>query len=120
MVDDLTGIFDSANVMRQPVMAVQESMPQAGNFPSQFPQATSNFEPVMVAENPAADMMQQYGPQRIGDNSYRYEDNDFFNELVNTPAILRGKRQEDLDVQQSRQSFDLDNDMSDFFKDIPD
>ncbi len=120
VVDDLSGIFDSANVMNQPVMAAQQSMPQAGNLQSQFPQAISNFEPVMVAENPAADMMQQYGPQRIGNNAYRYEDNDFFNELVNTPAILRGKRQEDLDIQQSRQNFELDNDMSDFFKDIPD
>lgn len=120
MVDDLTSIFDSANEMRQPVMAAQQSMPQAGNFQNQFPQEARNFEPVMVAESPAADMMQQYGPQRIGNNAYRYEDNDFFNELINTPAILRGKRQEDLDVQQSRQNFELDNDMSDFFKDIPD
>ncbi|MBR4535209.1 MAG: cell division protein FtsZ [Bacteroidales bacterium] len=63
--------------------------------------------------------MQQYGPQRIGNADSQYENNDFFNNLVNTPAILRNKRQEDFEVQNNR-AFELDNDMSDFFKDIPD
>ena len=63
--------------------------------------------------------MQQYSPQRIGSADSQYENNDFFNDLVNTPAILRNKRQEDFEVQNSR-AFELDNDLSDFFKDIPD
>lgn len=63
--------------------------------------------------------MQQYSPQRIGSADSQYENNDFFNNLVNTPAILRNKRQEDFEVQNSR-AFELDNDLSDFFKDIPD
>lgn len=119
-VNEVDDIFANANMVQQPVMNVQQVMPQAGGFGEQFPQAATNFEPVMVAESPAMDMMQQSGPQQIGHNAYRYEDNDFFNDLVNTPAILRGKRQEDLEAQQNRHNFDLDNDMSDFFKDIPD
>ena len=63
--------------------------------------------------------MQQYSPQRIGSADSQYENNDFFNNLVNTPAILRNKRQEDFEAQNSR-AFELDNDLSDFFKDIPD
>ena len=63
--------------------------------------------------------MQQYSPQRIGSADSQYENNDFFNNLVNTPAILRNKRQEDFEVQNNR-AFELDNDLSDFFKDIPD
>jgi len=63
--------------------------------------------------------MQQYSPQRIGNADSQYENNDFFNNLVNTPAILRNKRQEDFEVQNNR-AFELDNDLSDFFKDIPD
>ena len=63
--------------------------------------------------------MQQYGPQRIGSADSQYENNDFFNDLVNTPAILRNKRQEDFEMQNNR-AFELDNDLSDFFKDIPD
>lgn len=63
--------------------------------------------------------MQQYSPQRIGTADSQYENNDFFNDLVNTPAILRNKRQEDFDAQNSR-AFELENDLSDFFKDIPD
>ncbi len=72
-------------------------------------------EPVFSGET----RMQQYGPQRIGNADSQYENNDFFNDLVNTPAILRNKRQEDFEVQNSR-AFELDNDLSDFFKDIPD
>jgi len=63
--------------------------------------------------------MQQYSPQRIGSADSQYENNDFFNNLVNTPAILRNKRQEDFEIQNNR-AFELDNDLSDFFKDIPD
>ena len=63
--------------------------------------------------------MQQYSPQRIGTADSQYENNEFFNDLVNTPAILRNKRQEDFDAQNSR-AFELENDLSDFFKDIPD
>lgn len=118
--NEVNDIFASANMVQQPVLNVAQSMPQVSGFAEQFPQAATNLEPVMVAENSSMDMMQQYGPQQIGHNSYRYEDNDFFNELVNTPAILRGKRQEDLEAQQNRHNFELDNDMSDFFKDIPD
>jgi hypothetical protein len=79
------------------------------------------LEPVLTPE-PAygGDIhMQQYGPQRIGSADSQYENNDFFNNLVNTPAILRNKRQEDFEVHNSR-ALDLDNDLSDFFKDIPD
>ncbi|MCQ2264436.1 MAG: cell division protein FtsZ [Bacteroidales bacterium] len=118
--NEVNDIFASANMVQQPVLNVAQSMPQVSGFAEQFPQAATNLEPVMVAENSSMDMMQQYGPQQIGHNSSRYEDNDFFNELVNTPAILRGKRQEDLEAQQNRHNFELDNDMSDFFKDIPD
>ena len=84
-------------------------------------QNNSIFEPVMSTEPvySGQDRMQQYGPQRIGSEESQYENNDFFNDLVNTPAILRNKRQEDFDMQNSR-AFELDNDMSDFFKDIPD
>lgn len=79
------------------------------------------FEPVMSGEPVFSGeaRMQQYGPQRIGNAESQYENNDFFNDLVNTPAILRNKRQEDFDMQNNR-IYDLDNDMSDFFKDIPD
>ncbi len=79
------------------------------------------FEPVMSGEPVFSGeaRMQQYGPQRIGNAESQYENNDFFNDLVNTPAILRNKRQEDFDMQNSR-AYELDNDMSDFFKDIPD
>lgn len=79
------------------------------------------FEPVMSGEPVFSGeaRMQQYGPQRIGNAESQYENNDFFNDLVNTPAILRNKRQEDFDMQNNR-VYDLDNDMSDFFKDIPD
>lgn len=56
-------------------------------------------------------------PQRIGSNQTMYEDDDFFNELVNTPAILREKRQSDIDA---HNIFNIENDMSDFFKNIPD
>ena len=79
------------------------------------------FEPVMSGEPVFSGdaRMQQYGPQRIGSAEDQYGNNDFFNDLVNTPAILRNKRQEDLDMQNNR-AYDLDNDMSDFFKDIPD
>lgn len=63
--------------------------------------------------------MQQYSPQRIGTADSQYENNEFFNDLVNTPAIMRNKRQEDFDAQNSR-AFELENDLSDFFKDIPD
>ena len=89
--------------------AVQQQMSQVENV----------FEPVIEPAFPAEAHMQQYGPQRIGSADSQYENNDFFNELVNTPAILRNKRQEDFDMQNSR-ALDLDNDMSDFFKDIPD
>ena len=77
------------------------------------------FEPVGEPVFSGEARMQQHGPQRIGNAESQYENNDFFNDLVNTPAILRNKRQEDFDMQNSR-AYELDNDMSDFFKDIPD
>lgn len=79
------------------------------------------FEPVINSEPafPSDVRMQQYGPQRIGNTESQYDDNEFFNDLVNTPAILRNKRQEDFDMQSNR-AYELDNDMSYFFKDLPD
>ena len=79
------------------------------------------FEPVINSEPafPSDARMQQYGPQRIGNTESQYDDNEFFNDLVNTPAILRNKRQEDFDMQSNR-AYELDNDMSYFFKDLPD
>ena len=79
------------------------------------------FEPVMAAEpvHSGEFRMQQYGPQRIGNADSQYDDNKFFDDLVNTPAILRNKRQEDFETQNTR-AMELDNDLSDFFKDIPD
>ncbi len=64
-------------------------------------------------------MQQQYGPQRIGSAESQYENNDYFNDLVNTPAILRNKRMDDFDFQNTR-ALELENDASFFFKDIPD
>ena len=79
------------------------------------------LEPVLTTEPVFSGdtRMQQYGPQRIGNADSQYDNNDFFNDLVNTPAILRNKRQEDFEMQNNR-AFELDNDLSDFFKDIPD
>ena len=95
---------------QRPVME-QENVPQ-----------NQVLEPVLTPEPiyGGGDVhMQQYSPQRIGSADSQYENNDFFNNLVNTPAILRNKRQEDFETQNSR-AFELDNDLSDFFKDIPD
>lgn len=95
---------------QRPVMQ-QENVPQ-----------DQVLEPVLTPEpiySGGDAHMQQYSPQRIGSADSQYENNDFFNNLVNTPAILRNKRQEDFEAQNSR-AFELDNDLSDFFKDIPD
>jgi hypothetical protein len=95
---------------QRPVME-QENVPQ-----------DQVLEPVLTPEpiySGGDAHMQQYSPQRIGSADSQYENNDFFNNLVNTPAILRNKRQEDFEAQNSR-AFELDNDLSDFFKDIPD
>ena len=95
---------------QRPVME-QENVPQ-----------DQVLEPVLTPEpiySGGDAHMQQYSPQRIGSTDSQYENNDFFNNLVNTPAILRNKRQEDFEAQNSR-AFELDNDLSDFFKDIPD
>ena len=79
------------------------------------------LEPVLTPEPIFEDnaLMQQYGPQRIGSADSKYEDTEFFNDLVNTPAILRNKRQDDFEMQNYR-AFDLDNDLSEFLKDLPD
>jgi hypothetical protein len=64
-------------------------------------------------------MQQQHGPQRISNVESQYDNNEYFNELVNTPAIMRNKRKEDFDFHNTR-AFELENDASFFFKDIPD
>ena len=128
--DDMKNLFGNEN----PTENTQESqddffsMQDQNTFVTEQRPATQSetaqnniFEPVMSGEPVFSGeaRMQQYGPQRIGNAESQYENNDFFNDLVNTPAILRNKRQEDFDMQNSR-AYELDNDMSDFFKDIPD
>lgn len=104
-----------------------QSQNESSFVAEQHPAKETNFqpenilEPVLNSPEPAfpGTNQMQFGPQRIGQTESQYENNDFFNDLVNTPAILRNKRQEDFDMQNSR-AYELDNDMSDFFKDIPD
>ena len=113
-------VFASA-AETQPMMEVSQQQVQSSAFSMHFPQQQPVFEPEMVAEAVTVDNMRgtQYVPQRIGSADSKYDDNEFFNNLVGTPAILREKRQEDFDTQ-SRYTLDVDNDMADFFKDIPD
>lgn len=112
--DDFTTIqnqSDNAVALEQ-----QHSVTQTENTP-----ANNVLEPILTPE-PAFGgdaSMQQYGPQRIGSADSQYDNNEFFEDLVNIPTIMRNKRQEDFELQNSR-AFELDNDLSDFFKDIPD
>lgn len=85
--------------------------------PQMQPQPEAPVTQVQVAAVPVSSDVFMAEPQRIGSNQTLYEDDDFFNDLVNTPAILREKRQNDLDA---HNIFNMDNDMSDFFKNIPD
>ena len=129
--DDLDSIFgkgDLNNVSesQEDYFSVQNEMKdifsaelKQSDAQHQIPQVENVFEPVVEPAFPAEAHMRQYSPQRIGSSDSQYENNDYFNELVNTPAILRNKRQEDFEIQNSR-ALDLDNDMSDFFKDVPD
>ena len=115
--ENQTDTQDDFFTMQDQNSFVSEQRPASQSETSQ----NNIFEPVMSVEPVFSGeaRMQQYGPQRIGTAESQYENNDFFNDLVNTPAILRNKRQGDFDIQNSR-AFELDNDMSDFFKDIPD
>jgi cell division protein FtsZ len=108
--------FNMQNQESNSFVAEQQSSMQQETM-----QTAPVFEPVMSTEPafPSDNRMQQYGPQRIGSAESQYENNDFFNDLVNTPAILRNKRQGDFEMHNSR-TLELDNDMSDFFKDLPD
>lgn len=129
--DDLDTIFGKGDLnntseSQEDYFSVQNEMKdifsaelQHSDAQQQIPQVENVFEPVVEPAFPAEAHMRQYSPQRIGSADSQYENNDFFNELVNTPAILRNKRQEDFEIQNNR-ALDLDNDMSDFFKDVPD
>ena len=128
--DDMNNLFGSGNTETQ--AEAQDdffTMQNQSSFKDEHQPAMNQetmsqehvFEPVMLAEPVQSDNfgMRQYSPQRIGSVDSQYENNEFFDALVNTPAILRNKRQEDFEAQNSR-ALELDNDLSDFFKDIPD
>jgi cell division protein FtsZ len=136
--DDWTNIFGGSNSqienntekqedpfnMQQDTVMFQRQEMQQPEMRQTTPVHEDVFEPVMTPAEPVfADgghmMQQQYGPQRIGSAESQYENNDYFNDLVNTPAIMRNKRQEDFDFHNTR-AFELENDASFFFKDIPD
>ncbi len=107
---------DFSNMQNQSSFATDQKIStQAENVQNAILEPVINSEPAF----PSDARMQQYGPQRIGNTESQYDDNEFFNDLVNTPAILRNKRQEDFDMQSNR-AYELDNDMSYFFKDLPD
>lgn len=107
---------DFSNMQNQSSFATDQKIStQAENVQNAVFEHVINSEPAF----PSDARMQQYGPQRIGNTESQYDDNEFFNDLVNTPAILRNKRQEDFDMQSNR-AYELDNDMSYFFKDLPD
>ncbi len=107
---------DFSNMQNQNSFATDQKIStQAENIQNAILEPVINSEPAF----PSDARMQQYGPQRIGNTESQYDDNEFFNDLVNTPAILRNKRQEDFDMQSNR-AYELDNDMSYFFKDLPD
>ncbi len=107
---------DFSNMQNQSSFATDQKIStQAENVQNAIFEPVINSEPAFHSDA----RMQQYGPQRIGNTESQYDDNEFFNDLVNTPAILRNKRQEDFDMQSNR-AYELDNDMSYFFKDLPD
>lgn len=86
--------------------------------------ASEQYHPVEMPIDDSCDFIQTNMPHttRISQaRDLRYEDNDMFNRLINTPAIVRESQNNNFDEQYNFQnSFDLDNDMSAFYKDIPD
>ncbi|MEG1555455.1 MAG: cell division protein FtsZ [Bacteroidales bacterium] len=104
-----------------------KSMEVENNFNSRDRQISQNsyqrtYE--TVGANPITTTM-GYQPQMVrNDHDPRYENNDFFGELINTPAILR-KRQDNQNELQTmtinqQPNLEMEDDMHIFFKDIPD
>lgn len=113
---------DDFNTLQNQNNNVTESISELSHTPQENVPTNPVPELVFTPADPffsGNTQMQQHGPQRIGNEESQYDDNDFFNDLVNTPAILRNKRQDDFEMQNNR-AFELDNDLSDFFKEIPD
>lgn len=86
----------------------------------------TELEPVMATveseQTNSSVQARQHVPQRIGVSDSRYDDDEMFRRIVDTPAIFREKRQEDFENQMSRQNpfGGIENDISSLFSDIPD
>lgn len=89
-----------------------------------YAKADPELEPVVAETESMRSNTQQFHhvPQRLSTSNTRYDNDEDFKNLIDTPAIFREKRQEDFENQMSHQNpfGGIENDISALFSDIPD